>query len=272
MTCIRQCILSLFLCIPVTFQATAAGTGPDNFSTGCATVEFMAKMIAVNLLLPATHDDVKQLATMQESLRELNRLVCQSVILTDDTRYASRYANGRRISADLYNAAWYFPNGQLFMAGAGRDVTVYYPNGRPMSYHWTHGGEPLFWPGGGLATSRLRVKDATWFYPGGQIITYEAGIRGGRWFYPFARLDGRTGQEVISSNWGADEESFNYLNFDSAGRPYMTRERIRRKLSLSDEDLLDVAAVMLLITRLYQAEDDARQFVPADANITGAPW
>ena len=52
----------------------------------------------------------------------------------------------------------------------------------------------------------------------------------------------------------------------------MTRERIRRKLSLSDDDLLDVAAVLLLVTRLYQAEDDARQFVPADANITGAPW
>jgi hypothetical protein len=52
----------------------------------------------------------------------------------------------------------------------------------------------------------------------------------------------------------------------------MTRERIRRKLTLSDEDLLDVTAVLLLITRLYQAQDEARQFVPADANITGAPW
>jgi len=29
---------------------------------------------------------------------------------------------------------------------------------------------------------------------------------------------------------------------------------------------------VLLITRLYQAQDEARQFVPADANITGAPW
>jgi len=52
----------------------------------------------------------------------------------------------------------------------------------------------------------------------------------------------------------------------------MTRERIRRKLTLSDDDLLDVAAVVLLITRLYQAQDEARQFVPADSNITGAPW
>ncbi len=123
-----------------------------------------------------------------------------------------------------------------------------------------------------MATARLRVKNATWFYPDGQIITHEAGRQGGRWFYPFPRLDGRVGQEVISSNWGAEEESFNYLNFDAAGRPFMTRERIRRKLTLSDDDLLDVAAVVLLITRLYQAPDDARQFVPADANITGAPW
>jgi hypothetical protein len=272
MTYVRQSILVLVLCIPVTLQAAGGTTGSDNFSTGCATVEFMAKMLAVNLLLPANHDDTVQLQSMQASLMELNRLVCQSVILTDYTRYESRYGNGRRISSDLYNAAWYFPNGQMFMAGAGRDVTVFYPNGRPLSYHWTHGGEPLFWPGGGLATSRLRVQDEAWFYPGGQVITYEAGIRGGRWFYPFARLDGRVGQEVISSNWGADEEYFNYLNFDATGRPFMTRERVRRKLSLSDEDLLDVAAVLLLVTRLYQAEDDARQFVPADANITGAPW
>lgn len=272
MTYIRQCFLSLILSIPVTLQAAGGSTGSDNFSTGCATVEFMAKMLAVNLLLPAGHDSMSQLHAMQDALLELNRLVCQSVILTDDTRYDSHYGNGRRISTDLYNAAWYFPNGQLFMAGPGRDVTIHYPNGRPMSYHWTHGGEPLFWPGGGMATSRLRARDETWFYPGGQIITYEAGVRGGRWFYPFARLDGRVGQEVISSNWGAEEESFNYLNFDAGGRPYMTRERIRRKLSLTDEDLLDVAAVLLLITRLYQAEDEARQFVPADANITGAPW
>jgi hypothetical protein len=69
-----------------------------------------------------------------------------------------------------------------------------------------------------------------------------------------------------------EEESFNYLNFDADGHAYMTRERIRRKLRLSDEELLDVAAVVLLIARLYQAQDEARQFVPADANITGAPW
>ncbi len=271
MTCIRKLLFCLSLCIPASLQAEI-GRGSDNFSTGCATVEFMAKMVSVNLLLPAPRDSMGELESMQAMLLELNRLVCQSVILTGNTRHGSRYGNGRLVSSDLYEAAWYFPNGQLFMAGAGRDVSIHYPNGRVMSHHWTHGGEPLFWPGGGMATARLRVKNATWFYPDGQIITHEAGRQGGRWFYPFPRLDGRVGQEVISSNWGAEEESFNYLNFDAAGRPFMTRERIRRKLTLNDEDLLDVAAVVLLITRLYQAPDDARQFVPADANITGAPW
>jgi hypothetical protein len=271
MTCIRKLLFSLLLSIPASLQA-GIGSGSDNFSTGCATVEFMAKMVSVNLLLPAPRDSMSELESMQDMLLELNRLVCQSVILTSSTRHASRYSNGRLVSSDLYEAPWVFPNGQLFMAGAGRDVSIHYPNGRVMSHHWTHGGEPLFWPGGGIATARLRVKNATWFYPDGQIITHEAGRQGGRWFYPFPRLDRRVGQEVISSNWGAEEESFNYLNFAADGRPYMTRERIRRKLSLSDEELLDVTAVVLLITRLYQAQDEARQFVPADANITGAPW
>ena len=158
------------------------------------------------------------------------------------------------------------------MAGAGRDVSIYYPNGRAMSHHWTHSGEPVYWPGGRVATYRFRIEDETWFYPDGNIITYEAGLQGGRWFYPFPRLDGRVGQEVISSNWGDDNDYFNYLNFDSRGVPYITRERIRRKLTLTNFDLLDVPGVMLMITRLYQAEDDARQFVPADANITGAPY
>ncbi len=123
-----------------------------------------------------------------------------------------------------------------------------------------------------MATYRHRVTDETWYYPDGNIITYEAGLQGGRWFYPFPRLDGRVGQEVISSNWGDNNDYFNYLNFDARGLPYITRERIRRKLALSDVDLLDVPGVMLMITRLYQAEDDARLFVPADANITGAPY
>jgi len=250
----------------------AQSSGSDNFSTACATVEFMAKMVAVNMLVPGAQDKLTELQGMQNSLKELNRRVCQSVLLTEDTRYESHYSNGARISRDLYNAAWYFPNGQLFMAQPGKDVGIYYPNGRVMSYHWTHGGDAVFWANGQIATFRLRYTDETWYYPGGQIITYEAGVRGGRWFYPFARLDGRIGQEVISSNWGYDDEDFNYLNFDSRGAPYITRERIRRKLALTDSDLLDVAGVLLLITRLYQAEDDARQFVPADSNITGPAW
>ncbi len=264
--------LFLTLTLLIGTPAYAASSGSDNFSTACATVEFMAKMVAVNLLIPGPQDSLASLESMQDSLKELNRRVCQSVILTQDTRYESRYANGTRISRDLYNAPWYFPNGQVFMARPGDDVSIYYPNGRVMSYHWTHGGDAVFWPNGQIATFRLRVAGETWYYPGGQIITYEAGIRGGRWFYPFPRLDGRIGQEVISSNWGQDDEDFNFLNFDSNGRAYMTRERIRRKLALTDSDLLDVAGVMLLITRLYQTEDDARQFVPADANITGPAW
>jgi hypothetical protein len=253
-------------------RAYAGTTGSDNFSTACATVEFMAKMVAVNQLLPADHDNLDELNEMAVALKELNRRVCQSVILTQTTRYESRYTSGVRISRDLYDEPWYFPNGRLFMAEPGEDVSIYYPNGRIMSYHWTHGGEALFWPNGQVATFRLRYSNETWYYPGGQIITYEAGIKGGRWFYPFSRLDGRIGQEVISSNWGDDDEDFNYLNFDSRGNPYITRERIRRKLTLTDSDLLDVAGVMLLITRLYQVEDEARQFVPADANITGPAW
>ena len=265
-------IAALLLISVISPQIYANSTGSDNFSTACATVEFMAKMLAVNLLIPGSHDNFAELQQMQDSLKELNRRVCQSVLLTENTRYESYYGNGTRISRDLYNSAWYFANGQLFMAQPGKDTSIYYPNGRVMAYHWTHGGDAVFWPNGQIATFRLRYSNETWYYPGGQIITYEAGIKGGRWFYPFARLDGRIGQEVISSNWGYDDEDFNYLNFDNRGNPFITRERIRRKLELTDSDLLDVAGVLLLITRLYQAEDEARQFVPADANITGPAW
>ena len=103
-------------------------------------------------------------------------------------------------------------------------------------------------------------------------IIFEAGYSSGRWFYPFQRLDGGIGQEVISSNWGEENEDFTFLNFDSQGRLFTTRERIRRKLVLSDGDLLDVPGVLLLITRLYGFTDDARLFTPADTNITGAPY
>ena len=132
---------TIMLWLMLSQQSMAESTGSDNFSTACATVEFMAKMVAVNILIPADHDSVAELNNMQNALQELNRRVCQSVILTQDTRYESRYSSGVRISKDLYNAAWYFPNGQLFMAQAGRDTNIFYPNGRIMSYHWTHGGE-----------------------------------------------------------------------------------------------------------------------------------
>ena len=119
MTCIRKVLLGLLLNIPASLHA-GVSTGSDNFSSGCATVEFMAKMVSVNLLLPAPRDSMRELESMQDMLLELNRLVCQSVILTSNTRHASRYGNGRLVSSDLYEAAWFFPNGQLFMAGAGR--------------------------------------------------------------------------------------------------------------------------------------------------------
>ena len=247
-------------------------TGADNFSSGCATLEFMAKMLTVNTLLPANWDSQADMQAMSENLKQMNQRVCQQVLLTETTRYDARYSNGRIISPDLYHEAWYFPNGQLFMAGAGRDVSVYYPNGQVMAYHWTHSDQTVFWPNGNPATFSFRVHHKTWFYPDGQIITYRAGNRGERWFYPFPRMDGRTGQELISDRWGVEDEDFNFLNFTARGDVYLTRERIRRKLVLTDFDLLDVPGVLLMVTRLYQVEDDARLFVPADSSITGAPY
>ncbi|MFM1895589.1 MAG: hypothetical protein RLZZ385_663 [Pseudomonadota bacterium] len=249
-----------------------ASDGEQNWSSACATLEFMAKMVAVNLLLPADHDNLAQLSDMQNYLLELNRAACQSAILTRDTRFSPRYGNGMVISTDLYYAPWYFSNGVLFMAAPGADTVISYPNGKPMAQHWMHGDDALFWPNGRLATGHFRTFDVTWYYPGGQIVTYEAGFRGGRWFYPFARLDGRIGQEEISNRWGKEDEHFSFINFRADGSVYLTRERIYGKLVLDDIDLLDVPGVLLLITRLYQQSDAARLFVPADANITGAPF
>ena len=77
---------------------------------------------------------------------------------------------------------------------------------------------------------------------------------------------------MISSEWGVEDENFTFLNFSHDGSIYTTRERIRRKLVFSDYDLLDVPGILLLITRLYRIEDNVKQFVPSDANITGAPF
>ncbi|MDX1492268.1 MAG: hypothetical protein R3332_13385 [Pseudohongiellaceae bacterium] len=244
----------------------------DDFSSACATLEFMAKMVTLNKMIPAHGDSYAEAENMLSQLSELNTRTCQSAILTANTRYGPSYDNGALISNDLYNSAWYFPNGQVFMAAPGHDVTIFYPNGRPMAYHWTHSGEPVFWPNGNLATPRFRYSDVTWYYPDGNVVTYEAGYAGGRWFYPFQRFDGGVGQQLLSSNWGVEDEHFYYLNFASDGASYLSRERIRRKLALSDYDLLDVPGVLLLITRLYQLNDEARQFTPADTNITGAPY
>ena len=261
-----------FLTILMLPALAAADSGSRNVSSACATLEFMAKMVAINTLIPDRHDSFSALREMNSQLRQMNRLVCQRVILTRETRGNSRYRNGTLASNDLYHDAWYFPNGRLFMAEPGEDVTIYYPNGSPMAYHWMHGNQALFWPNGKLATNYFRALDVTWYYPDGNVITYEAGYQGGRWFYPMSRLDGEFGQQVIASNWGVEDERFYYLNFTDDGLMYATRERIRRKLVLDDTDLLDVPGVLLLITRLYNVPDSAREFVPPDANITGAPF
>lgn len=247
-------------------------TGAAKVSSACATLEFMAKMVSLNTMLPADYDDLGEMVAMEDMLAEMNRRVCQPVILTGFTRGNSYYRNGALISTDLYHDAWYFSNDQLFMAGPGEDIPIYYPNGRVMAHHWMHGDQVIFWPNGNLATNFFRAFDEPWYYPDGNIITYESGYTGGRWFYPFPRLDGGIGQEVISSNWGVEDEDFTFLNFYEDGSLFTTRERIRRKLLFDDIDLLDVPGVLLLITRLYQANDSAKQFAPADVNITGAPF
>lgn len=268
-TPVSRFLILVLLQFPLTALANG---GEQKWAQGCATLEFMAKMVTVNLLLPADHDNLRALRDMRDYLLEMNRAVCQPAILTRDTRFSPRYDNGMVISPDLYHGPWYFPNGVLFLAAPGTDTAVNYPNGKPMALHWTHEDDPVFWPNGRLATSHFRTHDVTWYYPGGQIITYVAGYQGGRWFYPFSRLDGRLGQEEISHRWGREDEHFSFLNFRPDGSVYLTRERIYGRLVLDDIDLLDVPGVLLLITRLYQQDDPARLFVPPDANITGAPF
>lgn len=255
------------------FSNTATAlTGSANVSSACATLEFMAKMVSLNAMLPADYDNIAALRDSERMLAEMNKLVCQPVIMTGYTRGNSYYDNGTLLSTDVYYDPWYFPNGQLFMAAAGEDTVIYYPNGRIMSHHWMHGGQAIFWPNGNLATNYFRAFDEAWYYPDGMVITYEAGFAGGRWFYPFPRLDGGIGQEVISSEWGVEDEDFTFLNFHADGSLFTTRERVRRKLIFDDIDLLDVPGVLLMITRLYQATDSVKQFAPADVNLTGAPF
>ncbi|MEX0618590.1 MAG: hypothetical protein WD180_06495, partial [Pseudohongiellaceae bacterium] len=202
------CLATALLVITLARPASAGSDGSANVSSGCATLEFMAKLTALNIVLPADHDNWAQLRNIDHMLKEMNRLICQPVILTAHTRGNTRYANGSLASSDLYHNAWYFPNGQLFLAEPGADARIHYPNGVVMAYHWMHGDSAVFWPNGSLATNYFRAFDEAWYYPDGNVITYEAGYSGGRWFYPFARLDGGTGQEVISSEWGVEDESF----------------------------------------------------------------
>ena len=99
-----------------------------------------------------------------------------------------------------------------------------------------HGDQALFWPNGSLATNYFRAFYETWYYPDVNIITYEAGFSGGRWFYPFQRLDAGIGQEIISSNWGVEDEDFTFLNFTASGslctaREHSSKADIRRHQS-----------------------------------------
>lgn len=262
----------VFVALLAVAQSASASTGSANVSSACATLEFMAKMVTLNAMLPHYLDDIYELEGMEYQLMEMNSLVCQPAVLTGYTRGNSTYANGYSVSADLYYDPWYFPNGQLFFQAPAENTTIYYPNGRVMAYHWMHGNQPIFWPNGELATEYFRTYDVTWYYPDGNIITYDAGYSGGAWFYPFSRLDGRVGQEAISRYWGLENEDFTFLNFTSEGYLFTTKERIRRRLIFDDYDLLDVPGVLLLVTRLYQFNDTAKQFTPADINITGAPY
>lgn len=270
--------MSLLKKLLMTALATGAmlGTGlaqaSSAVSSACASLEFMAKMLAVNTLLPADRDSRHELQEMNQQMLALNRMACGPVLLTDNARYSSHYDNGRLASSDLTQHAWYFPNGQLFVARPGRDTTLYYPNGQPMAYSWMRGGQTVYWPNGNPATFSFRTINEPWFYPDGHIVTYLAGVKGARWFYPFARLDGSIGQEMISSEWGKYDGWISYIQYTDRGLMYMKRERIRDKLVLSDEELLDVPGVLLMLTRMYQAPDDARQFIPGDGSITQLPW
>ena len=268
----RARIFALIALLGLSSELPTASNGSANVSSACPTVEFMGKMVSLNILLPADYDDINELYDMQDSLAELNLLVCQPVILTGYSHGNSRYSNGSLISTDLYHDAWYYPDGQPVFAEPGEDTTIYYPNGRAMAHYWLQGDQAIYWPNGSLATNYFWAFDVTWYYPDGQIITYESGYSGGRWFYPFPRLDGDIGQEVISSEWGREDESFSYLNFTAAGSLFTSRERIRRKLIFDDFELLDVPGVLLLITRLYQYGDIAKDYAPADINITGVPF
>ena len=63
-------------------QSIFALSGSANVNSACATLEFMAKMVTLNAMLPHNLDDIYELEDMEYQLMEMNRLVCQPVILT----------------------------------------------------------------------------------------------------------------------------------------------------------------------------------------------
>ena len=75
-------------------QSIFALSGSANVNRGCATLEFMSKMVTLNAILPHNLDDIYELEDMEYQLMEMNRLVCQPVILTGYTRGYSTYNNG----------------------------------------------------------------------------------------------------------------------------------------------------------------------------------
>ena len=103
------------------FSATAFAdiSDNDNRQSACATLELMAKMTAINLILPANHDNLATLQETQNHLIAMNQLACQSVHFNEEIQFENRYSNGVLISRDLAQAPWYFPNGQLFIERPG---------------------------------------------------------------------------------------------------------------------------------------------------------
>ena len=112
-----------------------AKEGSASISSSCATLEFMRKMLTLNTMLPVVSMMSGKMKSMVDVLTELNQLASQPVIVTSYRHGNSYYANGSLIFNDLYHQAWYFPNGQLFMAEQGLDTTIYYPKERIMAHH-----------------------------------------------------------------------------------------------------------------------------------------
>ena len=73
MTIKRTIALTVFMMLTTN---SFAQSGADNVSSACATLEFMAKMVTLNRLLPANDDPIGELIEMESQLEQMNRLVC----------------------------------------------------------------------------------------------------------------------------------------------------------------------------------------------------